>query len=587
MHRGCCQSDKVLDKSCIMFRALVRSALQSLEYPGKPLLNETGLDRKAQILLLVTVTAVCLLPFAGKAFNMDDPLFMWAAKNIRLNPLDPYGFSVNWYGTEMPMSDVNKNPPLVSYFIAIVGSVFGWTESALHIAFLLPAMAVIVGTYLIARHYCAHPMLASLVALFTPVFLVSSMTIMSDIMMLAFWVFAIYFWVSGLEKNSNVMLLLSVVLVSFCVLTKYFGLTLIPMLLLYSILKRSNVGRWVMFMLLPVAILAAYQWATGELYGRGLLTDATSYAVEFPSAFGKLSFPKVLVGLSFTGGCVLVVLFFTNLIWSRRGVAIGVILAGIITVMVASAGSLGNYRLPGGEAARWIIAFEFGIFISGGISLLAIALLDLMHRKDADSSLLFLWFMGTFVFATFVNWTTAARSILPLVPVAGILIVRRIEQQKRVQKHISLRQILIPLIGTAVVALSVTWADYRLANSARTAGYNIRDKYTNEKVNIWFSGHWGFQYYMQSLGARPFDEDHSMPVAGDIFIVPSNGSNLVYLPPELVRLREVLEVPSGVWVATMNLETGAGFYSDTWGPLPFAVGAVRSEQYNIFEVKGL
>ena len=540
---------------------------------------------KAQLSLLIVCTVICLLPFAGKAFNMDDPLFIWVAKNIQLNPLDPYGFNVNWYETEMRMSDVNKNPPLASYFLSIVGSVFGWSEAAIHIAFLLPALVVIIGTYLLARHYCANALLASLATLFTPVFLVSATTVMSDVMMLAFWIIAIYSWISGLEKDSNLLLLFSGILVSLSALTKYFGLTLIPLLLLYSILKRRTVGRWIMHLLLPVVILAWYQWATGQLYGRGLLTDATSYAVAFPSEFGRISFPKILVGLSFTGGCFLVVLFFTRLLWSWKGVAVGALLAAGVAVMVASAGALGSFQIPADAGARWIISLEFGFFVYGGISLLFIVFLDLVQRRDAESGLLFLWFMGAFVFATFVNWTTAARSILPLAPVAGILIARRIERQTEVRNNISPRQILTPLIGAAAMALAVTWADYRLANSARAAAAEIHERYIYNRNTSWFTGHWGFQYYMQLFGGRPFDAERSLPAAGDLYVVPANNANLLLPPSELVQLREVLEVPSSSWISTMNLAAGAGFYTDMWGPLPFSLGALPLEHYYIYEMR--
>jgi hypothetical protein len=33
----------------------------------------------------------------------------------------------------------------------------------------------------------------------------------------------------------------------------------------------------------------------------------------------------------------------------------------------------------------------------------------------------------------------------------------------------------------------------------------------------------------------------------------------------------------------MNMATGAGFYSDTWGPLPFAMGGVP-EVYGVFRM---
>jgi hypothetical protein len=53
---------------------------------------------------LLALTLLCLLPFVGKAFHIDDTLFVWAAKHITKKPLDPYGFSVVWYKTEQPMS---------------------------------------------------------------------------------------------------------------------------------------------------------------------------------------------------------------------------------------------------------------------------------------------------------------------------------------------------------------------------------------------------------------------------------------------------------------------------------------------------
>jgi 4-amino-4-deoxy-L-arabinose transferase-like glycosyltransferase len=565
-------------------RSLLRTARRSLEYPEQPLWNETTQERKAQILLIVVLTMVCLLPFVGRAFNIDEPLFIWTAKHIQKAPLDPYGFNVNWSGTETRMSDVNMNPPIVSYYIAIVGFLFGWSEPALHLAFLLPAIAVIAGTFLIAKRFCARPALASLLSLMTPVFLVSSTTVMSDTMMLAFWVFAVYFWVSGLERNSFPMLLLSAILIPMCALTKYFGISLIPMLLFYSVLKRRNVGRWALFMLLPIVILAWYEWATHGLYGRGLIMDAITYATEAPSQFGKWSFSKVLVGLSFIGGCIFVIFFFTKLLWSWKEISIGVILTLAVIVVVASAKSLGNYHLPHEAGARWLIASELGLFTISGISLLAIAILDFTRRRDADSALLFLWIMGTFIFAAFINWTTSARNILPMIPAAGILIERRIGRLKSPQKSISLKQILTPLMAAAVVALGVTWADYRQAESARTVSTEICNKYLNRKGDIWFSGHWGFQYYMQNMGAKPFDIYRSVLNSGDFFIVPLNNSNAFYPPSAYAHMHGMIEVPSGIWLAIMNREMGAGFYADWRGPLPFAVGAQPHDQYIIFEI---
>jgi hypothetical protein len=101
---------------------------------------------------------------------MDDPLFLWAAKHIQSNPANPYDFNVNWYGSEQPMSAVMENPPLASYYLALVGSVFGLTEVAGHLAFLVPALLAAFATFLLARRFCRDAVLAAAIATFTPVF---------------------------------------------------------------------------------------------------------------------------------------------------------------------------------------------------------------------------------------------------------------------------------------------------------------------------------------------------------------------------------------------------------------------------------
>ena len=158
-------------------------------------------------LLPVVATTACLFPFLNKAFHIDDPLFIWTAKHIQTSLFDFYGFTGNWYGTEKPMAEVIKNPPGTSYFIALVGFLFGWSEIALHTAFMIPAVVAISGTYYLGKQFCSRPELAALATLLTPAFLVSSTNIMCDIMMLSLWVWSLVFWVQGMKENKPLKLL--------------------------------------------------------------------------------------------------------------------------------------------------------------------------------------------------------------------------------------------------------------------------------------------------------------------------------------------------------------------------------------------
>ncbi len=150
--------------------------------------------------LLTVATFLCLLPFSGRAFHVDDPLFVWTARQIVEHPLDPYGFSLNWGITRMRMAEVTQNPPLAGYYGALIGRVAGWSDRAWHLGFLLPALAVILGTYRLATHFTRLPLVAAAAMLLTPGFLVSATSVMSDTLMLAFWIWLRF---SGWKASSR------------------------------------------------------------------------------------------------------------------------------------------------------------------------------------------------------------------------------------------------------------------------------------------------------------------------------------------------------------------------------------------------
>ncbi len=152
-------------------------------------------------MVLAGLTVAALAPFFGKAFHMDDPLFIWTAKHFRFAPFDFYGFDVNWEGTLARMSSVTQNPPLAAYYMALVGAIAGWTEVALHAGFLVPAVAVIVGTGRLARLFGVDEVLAGACVIAAPIFIVSSTSVMCDTMMLAFWLWAVTSWIEGLRRG--------------------------------------------------------------------------------------------------------------------------------------------------------------------------------------------------------------------------------------------------------------------------------------------------------------------------------------------------------------------------------------------------
>lgn len=136
------------------------------------------------------------------------------------------------------------------------------------------------------------------------------------------------------------------------------------------------------------------------------------------------------------------------------------------------------------------------------------------------------------------------------------------------------------LMVSGVLSIWVAGADTRLANLAREAAQNIRGRTSNEVGTLWYEGHWGFQYYMEQLGALSLDAHDFQIRPGDLVAVPENNLRFAGFPPDMSFQKEaVLELPNPSGAAVLSWQLGAGFYSSDWGPLPFAFGPAPPERY--------
>ena len=343
------------------------------------------------VLMLAIVTIMSLLPFITKAFNIDESLFLWAAKHIQSNFLDFYGFKVNWYGMETDMFSVNQNPPLVSYYIALITGLFGWKETVLRLFFLIPAIGLSLGTYFLARSLCSLPHFAAILTVFSPVFLVSSTSVMTDTMMLSFYVWAIFLWLEGLKSESLPYLFISVIFITLSTLTKYFGVTLIPLLLVFTLVEKRKFDYRLCTLIIPVLLIIGYEWLSYNLYNQGSFSDAVAYASEQWISKPSNILDQALIGLSFTGGCLLGLTFFAPFLWPRRNLfLVATVLSILLILMLLSMNTIGGAKLYDEMESldyktgiRWGLVFQLTLFISAGIHILILAITDLMRHRDA------------------------------------------------------------------------------------------------------------------------------------------------------------------------------------------------------------
>jgi len=279
-----------------------------------------------EVWLAAAAACIPLAALSDRAFNIDEPLFLWLAEQISREPTDFFGFDVNWYGSAQPMYAVTRNPPLVGYAIAAAAALVGWSERALHLVFLVPAGGAAAGTLWIGRRTTTRPLLAVLVALWTPVFLLSSSTVMCDTTMLALWCAAIACWLRaarGAPRAAAGWLWAAGVLAAIATLVKYFAVALVPLLALHALVARLPPRRFAPPLVLPIAALAAFElWMFGR-YGAGALAQAAGEALHVVGIERPGALRQAAEGLAFAGGCVAAALLFAPLLWSRRALLAG------------------------------------------------------------------------------------------------------------------------------------------------------------------------------------------------------------------------------------------------------------------------
>jgi hypothetical protein len=227
-----------------------------------------------------------------------------------------------------------------------------------------------------------------------------------------------------------------------------------------------------------------------------------------------------------------------------------------------------------------------------GFVVLALMLIDLRRDRSPPAILLVLWVIGTLVFAGLVNWSVNGRSVVPLAPALGLVVARRLGARRRFAPGRLSRPAFAALAAacllSAALALSAAWADYTLAGASRDAVRALTDEAARfgggGQSRMWFQGHWGLQFYAERAGMRPVDFARPALAAGDLVLVPEFNAHTRALPGEMARRVADIALPAGGWVATMWPPLGAGFYSDFYGPLPFAVGRVPPQRFQLYRI---
>ncbi len=551
---------------------------------------------------IAVLIAFCLLitvPFINKAFHIDDPAFICAARAILDKPFEPYNFLISIPDRELRFFESMPHPPLVSYLIAVVMFVTGKIpEIPIHAAFIPFTILAVIAMYFLARRFTSEPLSSALLLTVSPAFMVNSHQAMSDIPMLTFWLAAIACYIYGTDHDDRKLIVISVLCINLASMTKYPGVLILPILMLHSLIQKHSLRRVLLIAassLVALVLWSAHNWLVfGKIHILSILRQESyvwsiNPSHELPHYVGRM-----IELTAHLGGAILVpgVLLFA--IRNRMH-----LVQWSIAVPVAVASSIFSAR-------TYSLGYQIGfaIFVASGVALLLLAIsagggptLRYVqkcargghgHEENdmKDDIFAFLWVVVVCLYLVAMPPFVAARYVLPLLPPIILLSVNALSRWSG-----SNRGWVNGVCATAIVlglgvAVVVSIADFRYAAVYREFGRYVRTTYVAHASTVWVNGFWGFRYYLEVDGAKPLRNREV--AAGDI-VVTSRMATLFELSPEIEREKRLIEeiaYRDRFKVRSFNREAHAGFYSDLIGLLPYSYSGTELDRLSVYRVGG-
>jgi hypothetical protein len=406
---------------------------------------------KNALVVLVCVLAL-RLPFLNHAIQGDDVYYLAGAQHAQVDPLHPHHARYPFQGVVVDMRG-HPHPPLNTWVLAGLLAVAGDVrEPVFHAAYIVFSLIAAFSTLSLARRFSPHPLLATLMFLAAPAFVVNGTSLEADLPLLAFWMAAVALFVRG-------SLLLSIVAMALAAMTAYQAVFLVPVLAAWLYFKKSRRAVEWATVLVPLAVVGGWQLYERSASGTAPATVLTGYFQEYALQRLAAKLRNAAALTVHTGWLVFPVV--AVMAFARKRVAL------VLTIIGLALAFLDPHPL---FWASWM---------TGAIVLTGI-------RGDR---FLVSWVWLFFASALVVFFAGSARYLLPIAAPVAILATRVLEGRTR----------LLAAGCAASFALGLCLA---VANRQHWDGYRAFAGTTGEG-RTWINAEWGFRFYAESAGALP------------------------------------------------------------------------------------
>ena len=556
----------------------------------------------AMIGFIILVLIIITFPFLNRALAIDDIYIASIANQLVQEPLDPYGFDMYIQNRKLGSAFDYTNPPLVSYYYALIQYFFGKNEFIIHSFFMAFTITAAVSMFYLSKKFTIWYIAAVFLLITTPIFAVTSHNFMHDLPVLAFFLLSILTFVKGVDNDKKSLLILSGLLISLAFLTKYNAIILFPLLIVYALMKKK--AKYSLFLFIPLLLILA--WSVFEWYQYGKVhsinfffnwhtTDIFSSSIL--AIIFNLIIPYAIANLSYIGGATVLFIFLVHPFIKQRKDIVLLLSLILINSLFAIFLFFKSAEFISGQYSIFQLSLlvlfmtSSSFFIVKMIQFISLSIYDLIKKRkyeknSVDKIFLGCWFFLGLIFHTFIAGGNA-RYLIIILPPSILLFLMIIEEHAKIYK-IKTRSISFMLIAAValnvLVSLTVSIADYQYAEVYRDFAQKMPYQYAESR--IFFTGHEGFKYYMEKKGYIFYDPYTQELKNGDIIIVPKIPvpRNLDHLKDNLILLDKI-EYNTYFPFRTNNPQSHAGFYVYVNGLLPYSFSKLPLEVFEIYKFK--
>ncbi len=478
------------------------------------------LDLLRRQLIAVTLFVLALrLPFLNQAVQGDDVYYLAEAEHAQIEPLHPKHTEYAFLGRMVDMRG-QPHPPLDAWYLALLLAIFRDVyEIPFHAAFILFSLIAAFSALSLARRFSPHPLLATLLFLATPAFVVNGNSFEADVPFVSLWLASGALYVAAVDRRSLVLLSAACAAMALAAMAAYQSVFLVPILLLYGYRWRPAA---LATLTAPTVLLA---WQIFERASTGAL-PASVFAGYVQSYNLEAVAQKVKSAVALTG----------HLAWEVFPIL-------WLPPLLAIPAAIG--------AAFYDLNPLFCASIAVGLGIL---IWCARNWRDFLAQWVLIFFAG----AVAIFFAGSARYLLPLALPVAILATRQAGPR------------LLSIALACGLALSVALAivNYQHWNAYREFARSLaKDAAT---TRLWIRGEWGLRYYLEAEGGLPLMLGQSVH-SGEMVVT----SDLAY-PVPLAQGRGLFApvadrtITSEIPLRLIALH-GHSAYSTTTGLRPFDI----------------